>query len=285
MSLKASAKGLLGALGRQAIVAEALRRPSVERALGKLPGSHLLYGSGWERKHPFDVAHGTDTSGFSSPDLLPRDAAAREHAVFYAGSQPSIVRAALASLPGLESCTFFDLGCGKGRALLVATEFPFRHIQGVELSPDLAEIARRNSRTITGRFPRRTQIRVQTADATSVPLPAGDVVLYLYHPFAPELVAKVLAHVEAALEEPKRRVFVVYYNPVAGNLFDASSKLTRRFARVLPYAPDEVGFGPDPVDAVVIWQGGLGAEPVEGVDAPIVVLPGGGRALLEVAGE
>jgi hypothetical protein len=33
----------------------------------------------------------------------------------------------------VDLCTFLDLGCGKGRALLVASELPFRDIMGVEL--------------------------------------------------------------------------------------------------------------------------------------------------------
>src|SRR5713226_561215 len=40
--------------------------------------------------------------------------------------------------------TFVDLGCGKGRALILAHEAGFRNLIGVEMSPKLAAAARSN---------------------------------------------------------------------------------------------------------------------------------------------
>ena len=42
--------------------------------------------------------------------------------------------------------TFIDIGSGKGRALLLASEYPFRRIIGIELLPDLNRIAQENIR-------------------------------------------------------------------------------------------------------------------------------------------
>ena len=41
---------------------------------------------------------------------------------------------------------FVDMGSGKGRALLVASELPFAKIVGVELSQELHQIAEENVR-------------------------------------------------------------------------------------------------------------------------------------------
>src|SRR5450631_155810 len=197
-------KRVVGAVGRLPGMPSFIRQSLVRSLLKHIPGADLLYGSGWDAVHPFDRIHGTQTSGFVSADQLPVGEAARAHAVFYAGSQPSVVREGLKALPPVETCTFIDLGCGKGRPLLVASEFPFRDILGVELSPPLAEIARRNAAIIAKRFPRRTAVRIAVADASTFPLPAGDLVLFLYHPFGAELVAKVVAAVEAALSAERR---------------------------------------------------------------------------------
>ena len=43
-----------------------------------------------------------------------------------------------------EQLVFVDLGSGKGRTLLLASEYPFRRIVGVELSPKLHRIAKTN---------------------------------------------------------------------------------------------------------------------------------------------
>jgi len=280
LSLKSITKFFVGTIGRLPLVSTMIRYPSMQELLERVPGAHLLYGNGWDRIHPFDRAHGTDTSGLVLADELPADEDARSHAVCYAGSQPNVLRLALAALPAVDACSFVDLGCGKGRALLVASEFPFADILGVELSPPLAEIARRNATLVARRHPSRTAVRVALADASRYPLPAGDLVLFLYHPFGAELVARVVAAVEAALADEKRSVYVVYYNPVAGHCFDASPLLRRRYAGMLPYAREEIGYGPDEADPLVIWQGGNAPSPTAAANARILVAPSGMRVVL-----
>ena len=281
MTLKSVAKRLLWNAREQPHVASLLRKPVLQRALEKSPIARVLYGSGWERKHPFDRAHGTDTSGFISADELPRHTAARAHAFCYGGSQPSLLRLAFASLPALDSYTFLDLGCGKGRALLVATEFPFQKLYGVELSADTARTARRNLARLRARYPTRKQPEVVVGDASAYPLPAGNLVIYLYHPFSTELMAKVVRAVELALTaDAARSIYVVYCNPVAGSLFDATPALRRRLARMVPYAPEELGFGPDEADALLIWQRSEAPHTGEPADAKIVLAANAARATL-----
>ena len=43
-----------------------------------------------------------------------------------------------------EDFTFIDIGAGKGRALLMATSYPFKEIIGVEMFPYFKDIAERN---------------------------------------------------------------------------------------------------------------------------------------------
>jgi SAM-dependent methyltransferase len=284
VSPQALAKRIARAAVRLPAISAIVRYPPVVGVIEKMPGARLLYGAGWTRIHPFDRAHGTDTSGFAPAEELPENEGARAYACFYAGSQPNVLRLAIAALPPVDACAFVDLGCGKGRALLVASEFPFREILGIELSPALAKVARRNAAVMARRFPRRTAVRVAVGDASVFPLPPGDLVLFLYHPFGPEVVASVVARVEAAIAAaPWRNIYVVYYNPVAGHCFDASRLLRRRFAGTLPYGPDELGFGPDQADPVVVWHGGAASTPppAASANARILVTPGGLRATLE----
>jgi SAM-dependent methyltransferase len=285
-TVKTTAKHLVGAIGRLPGVSHWVQHPRVRDALEKKPAARVLvnalYGVGWERIHPFDRLHGTDTSGVVPADALPEDSGARAHAVCYAGSQPNVLRLALAALPPLNGFSFLDLGCGKGRALIVASEFPFKSIRGVELSPPLSEIARRNAAIVAQRHPQRPPLTVSTADASTFPLPAGNVVLFMYHPFSAELVARVVANVEAAIASEHRSIYIVYYNPVAGHCFDTSPLLRRRFAAMLPYGAEERGFGPDLDDPLVIWQGGAAPRAAfASANAAIISPPGCNRALLE----
>jgi SAM-dependent methyltransferase len=283
MLLKETLKHALRTVGSVPLVSRVLFDDRVRRRLERLPGSNALYGGGgWQRLHPFDRALGSDTSGTtSSQDLKAAgDHEALAHVTFYGGSQPSVLRRVLATLPQPENSTFIDLGCGKGRPLLVASEFPFRDIVGVELSPRLAQVARANAALVGARYPTRTPIRIEVGDATAFPLPAGNLVLFLYHPFGTELVLKVVRTVEAALASEERAIYVVLYNPVNGACFDASPRLTRRFAAMVPYDREELGYGPDTADAIVVWQGGTAPAPTAEANARIVVTLPGTRAEL-----
>ncbi len=183
------------------------------------------------------------------------------HAHGYAGSQPGVMRKVFAMLPEVAACTFVDLGCGKGRPLLVAMEFPFKEIVGVELSSAFAAIARNNAETIAVHYSQKRRVRIEVGDATEYPIPSGDVVLFMYNPFDEAMIRKMAARVEAALALESRRVFVVYINPRFSGCFDAVPSLRRRFTGVIPCAREELGFGTVGEESVTVWQGGCDYEP------------------------
>lgn len=175
-------------------------------------------------------------------------------ATAYVAAQPSIIRRALQAIPELKAHHFIDFGCGKGRPLMIASEMGCRAVTGIEYSPTLVKIARQNARIFARRAPHSTPITVVQADATAYELPKESVVLFFYNPFAETTMRKVIANIEASLAASPRPLFVVAYNPVAAPLLDGSPALQRFYAAQLPYAPEEIGFGPDQDDAVVIWS-------------------------------
>lgn len=259
---------------------DALWSPNVRPTLERIPVARRVY-YGWMRRHPFDRTHDLDTSGhLETAEHAPTPATTGE-IVPYAGSQPSIVRAALASLPDHASRAFVDLGCGKGRPLLVASEFPFRRLVGVELSPSLVEIARRNARLMAERYPTRPPVEVHVGDATRVELPDEDLVCFMYHPFGRTLVEALLVTLEQQLAGTGRHAFLVYYNPVHGEVFDRSPNFARWQTMSVRYAPEELGFGPDLSDNVVIWQSQPARYPAhQNAERTIAVNDAQGRAVL-----
>jgi SAM-dependent methyltransferase len=210
--------------------------------------------SGWSRGHPYDRENGLNTSGMLPGFVVRAGDALDAPTTAYVGSQPSIVRRALREIPHPAACVFLDLGCGKGRALAVASEFPFRAIKGVEFSAPLAKTSCSNARIIASAHPERTPIEVITSDALEYPLPECDLVIFLYHPFGRDLISRLLRAIESSLAAKPRALYVVYYNPVWAQVFDQSRMLARRYAEAIPYDASELGFGPDTDDSVVIWQ-------------------------------
>ena len=65
----------------------------------------------------------------------------------YQPTEPELFREMMGALPiELERFTFVDIGSGKGRTLLMASEFPFKRIVGVELMEELHRAAEENLR-------------------------------------------------------------------------------------------------------------------------------------------
>jgi len=253
--------------------------PPVWKVIGKVPlAREIVYHgrSGLFRRHPIDRQYGIDTSGYVDVDAIQVRGDKKQSIKPYLGSQPSVVRQALSALGVVNDCTFVDLGCGKGRALAIAGEFPFRHLCGVELSSMLAAKARSNAAVMAKRFPGRAPMTIAEANVTDFALPPGKLVLFNYHAFGPEIVAGLVRKLEAALKAGTPHIFFVYYNPVHGASFDRSPAFHRYLAGNFPYDPSEIGFSftGNAEDAVVIWQSAQGAvlPPLAGADREIAVI-------------
>jgi hypothetical protein len=258
----------------------ALYAPAVKAAIEVIPGLRAIY-SPWERSHPFDKPYGIDTSGFLPAKKIHADPKLAAAINGYAGSQAGVVRMALSALSDTSDYVFIDIGCGKGRAVIVASEFPFREIIGIELSTELANIARRNVWKISQRFPDRPPITIHAGNALDFALPPRKAVIYMYHSLGLELMKRFAAKLESTLDAlDAREMFFVYCNPVFGEVLDASPALSRWYADVIPYDPSEIGFGPDGSDTVVIWQSIRHARPTPHSRAgrKIVILEPGMRA-------
>src|SRR6202030_141240 len=66
---------------------------------------------------------------------------------------------------GIAQATFVDVGAGMGRAVILGSEKPCRHVPAVEVSPGLFEIARENLATCANDDRRCNDVRIVHADA------------------------------------------------------------------------------------------------------------------------
>lgn len=238
--------------------------------------------------HPIDGIYGIETSGNLNFVELESGKSSDIYITAYGGSQPSIVRRILGLIPDTDKATFLDFGCGKGRVLAVATEFPFRDIIGVELAPALVPIARDNAEIMARQFPQRKPITVIEGDVLDIPLPDGPLVIFLFDPFYRPIMKKVVKNLEKAMNADKnRKIYLVYYNPVHGDLFDKSKYVKRYYAANVDFSPDEMGAGVayhDTRDCVVVWQSCSQnmADAHPKADSSLRIVPPGYRA--EVVG-
>ncbi len=131
--------------------------------------------------------------------------------------------------------TFIDLGSGKGRTLLMASEYPFRRIVGVELLPSLHQIAQENLSRYKSDSQRCFTVDSVCADATSFPLPKEPLILYLFNPFLQSGVQRTIQNLKSSLQQHPRPAYVLYHNPQLEHLL-AQETFLRKIARAQQYS-------------------------------------------------
>jgi SAM-dependent methyltransferase len=229
-------------------------------------------------RHPLDRRYGVRTQSHVPLYLSMTGSPADRQMVPYGGCVASVLRHVLDRLA--PTGNFVDIGCGKGRALIIAAEYPFARIVGIELNAEIAAVARANARRMARRHPERTAIDVRVGDASIPDLPDGDTIVFLYHPFGEPLVRRLRDHLAAAAR-PGRSFTVIYENPVHGAVFDAHPDFVRHYAAMLPCEDNERAFAFDAEEAVIVWQiGATSAAAAAGADRRLRTVKEGFRVVL-----
>lgn len=208
----------------------ALGKGAFEIARDYLPSRRRLrYGD-----MDFDWEHRVDTTWSNIPlETRVREVLAGRA---YQPSDPVIFHEIMSRLPiDLCSFTFVDLGSGKGRALLLASDYPFRRIVGVELLPELHAIAQANVCKYRSERQQCCEFELHCADARDYSLPPEPLVIFLFEPFPEDVLRDVITRIEWSLREAPRKVFLVYQNPVSEPVI-AEFPRFRKLAGTIQYA-------------------------------------------------
>lgn len=190
-----------------------LRRDSLSSTLSKA----RTYLSQRKAEDGFDRARGTDTEG-----LVPlwrtrvHSSNSRFGTPYQATPEDQLIRALNFLDQDFRSFTFVDLGCGKGRTLLIATKLRFNTLIGIDFAEELVATAQANIAKLG--------IKNATAlhgDAAEYTFPAAPLVVYLYNPFTEDVMRHVVQRLKTRIAQyPTQKLFVVYKLPRCARLFD-----------------------------------------------------------------
>lgn len=191
--------------------------------------------SGWMAEQWFDCVSGVDTTG---REFLYRADGPPESNPLYLDYQPTPARTVRALLEQLDahaaSSTFVDFGSGKGRVLLIASQFSFSRVIGVEFDAKLHDTACRNIRSFRGRR-RCPDVTSVLGRAEEFALPAGDLVLYFFHPFEAGILERTLENVVRSYRENPRRILLVFFRPSHAAVVERFEEFRRLPAKPLPF--------------------------------------------------
>ncbi len=167
-----------------------------------------------EQEDGFDRQYGTDTTTILHSSDFGATSENLRYAEYFRSTPPRLFARIMAAINiRHEDFIFIDFGSGKGRTLLLASEFPFKRIIGVEFSPKLHVIAQKNTQIYQSKTQKSKTFELECVDAVSYTLPIENTVFYFFDPFKLPVMSAVLENIRKSIEKHPRRVFIVYVNP------------------------------------------------------------------------
>jgi SAM-dependent methyltransferase len=108
---------------------------------------------------------------------------------------------------------FIDFGSGKGRVLLLASEYGFKKIIGVEFAQELHRIASKNVAIWNRNAQKPSTIETICMDAIGFPIPNMPLVIFFYSPFKGTVMEHVVNNVLTSYTMNLREIVLIFYGP------------------------------------------------------------------------
>jgi len=166
------------------------------------------------RSRAFDKRHHVETA---REELLGEmgvaaDAIERGNAV-YRVTWGWLIKKAMAQLDiDPRRYSFIDYGSGKGKAMLMASDYPFKTIIGLEYAQRLHDIAAENCRTYRSADQQCHSLKQILGDALDYTPPPGPIVCFMCNPFDETTLRTVFNSWRARCEGGEREIRILYLN-------------------------------------------------------------------------
>lgn len=176
--------------------------------------------------------YGIDTTGADELQSLEEKRIDISHATIYMPASYDILEFFFDKINLSSVNHFLDIGCGKGRAMCVATRLGAKKISGIELSKDLYLSAKENLEKTKLTTP-NLQYKLYNNDAFYFEIERDVDCIFMFNPFDETVMAAVFANIKASLRKSPRKITIIYINPVQKQvLCDFGFKETFHFKKL-----------------------------------------------------
>lgn len=158
----------------------------------------------------FDRRYGIRTSGHIELSETSFDSSKLRHATSYGPVNGWGFRRLLNRLSLSKSLRFADLGCGLGRACILAAEYGFDRVTGVELAPELCIAARQNVSRCSLRPFNKSSIQIIHGDVLEYCESTEDDIFFVYRAFSLDFFGAVCEKLAERAVRRQRHLTVIY---------------------------------------------------------------------------
>ncbi|MBN4062197.1 class I SAM-dependent methyltransferase [Bacteroidales bacterium AH-315-I05] len=168
----------------------------------------------------FKQKFGVDTGGVYELKELKTLGNNADRGVYYQGTNYRYFKKTMQKvIVNFSESTFIDFGCGKGKALIMAGEYGFKKIIGVEFAKELYDICLQNIEKIKPKVaPKNFEILHE--DATEFEIPNDVNVFFFNNPFDYDLTEEVVKKMDLSLQANPRKIYVIYFSPLHKAVFE-----------------------------------------------------------------
>lgn len=175
----------------------------------------------------YDLKNKTDTGGKTPAAQLDIPADSVEHVTGFQSVNERHLQTVLENVDFPAGSVFVDIGCGKGKALLIAAKYPFVDtVVGVELAESLCVASERNMEVARARGVLTKASFIVHQDATEVDYNRGENIFFLNNPFDAAFMMKMIDLLEAHAKRYDRKIWILYGNPQHADAIAADGRLT-----------------------------------------------------------
>tara|TARA_Y100000768_G_scaffold385972_1_gene373294 strand:+ start:193 stop:837 length:645 start_codon:yes stop_codon:yes gene_type:complete len=135
---------------------------------------------------------------------------------YYAPIYNSVIKESFSSISDHKKLIFIDVGCGKGKAVLLALDFNFKKIIGVEINKNLSKICNENIKNY--KFSKnKKNISIINKNALDYKV-TDENVFFFFDPFSENILNIFLKKIISSIKKRKRVIYIIYANPPKKNL-------------------------------------------------------------------
>ena len=160
----------------------------------------------------FDRRYGIDTAGLIPLKDLTIKSKDTESCVWYEPMSVKVFDQIMIHLSiNFDDYEFIDFGSGKGRVILLASNYGFKKIIGVEFAQELHRIATENIAIYGQHTTNPSNVETVFMNAVEFPIPNVPVVIFFYSPFTGKVMEQVLNNVSVSFVMHPREIVLVFY--------------------------------------------------------------------------
>jgi cyclopropane fatty-acyl-phospholipid synthase-like methyltransferase len=168
--------------------------------------------------HMYDRKFGIETMDFV---CYTDDLSANKDASWYEPTPYRKLERIFASIPMAQNDIFIDLGCGKGRVLLLVSTKKIEKAIGVELHSGLVNAAEENLKNL--KVPHEP-VEIIQIDCAQYKF-SNETIIFMYNPFGSGTTVEVMNNIKNSLVENPRNVRIIYKNALHRDIFDSQDWL------------------------------------------------------------